>query len=177
MEDHPKNVKGLIEKSRIRETPTLTTNADWSTDTINNLFSHSCYFMSFEIEDFLPFLAAAVQWLKSCGRSCSIVERPRPWNNERPGNWSCHRCWPKRGLKKLHGKGTRWGRTLHLLDQLRPEGPSWWKSRIKKTLNLPTYADGHFYHSFICGFVIIIIIIIRQEFSATCRVKMHSLAW
>ena len=27
------------------------------------------------------------------------LERPRPWTNDRPGNWSCQQCWPMGGLK------------------------------------------------------------------------------
>ena len=64
--------------------------------------------------------------------------------NQRPG--SDHVTWgPMRGLEKNRmGRGqhatqswTRW-----LTDQLGPEGPSWWKSRIRETLNLSIDADS-----------------------------------
>ena len=34
-----------------------------------------CYFMSFDIHEFLHILGSAVQWLNSCRRSCSMVEQ------------------------------------------------------------------------------------------------------
>ena len=66
---------------------------------------------------------AAVQWLNSCGRGRSMIERLRPWTNDRRGNWSCHRCWPMRGLKKTGmERGHTDIRTSRILERLGPVG-------------------------------------------------------
>ena len=94
-----------------------------------NLLTQSCFFMSFEIEEFLHFFGSAIQWLNSCGRGRSIVEqlrgrsmveRPCPWTKDRPGNWSCQWCqWCWR-RKKLHRMVNTNMATIWLT---RPKGP------------------------------------------------------